>query len=88
MITQTPQIKNSTVIATETLGNLHKIDYKFEQVVKNTKNFNGKRLKYKTKIVANGKQFLVYSPDGDLLIEWSLLADRNSYELTAITYER
>ena len=55
------QIKNSKLIATETIGNLYKIDNMFKNVVKNTKRFNGSFFNYEIKRVANGKQFFVYS---------------------------
>ena len=86
--TQTTQIKNSTLIATETPGNLYKIEKKFNNVIKNTKRFNTNFLRYVNKTTANGKQFLAYTHDGELLLEWALTGDRNGYELTVITYKR
>ena len=83
-----PQIKKSTLIAEETPGNLYKLEKKFKNVIGNTKRFNGNFLKYKLKIVANGKQFFAYTQKGELLLEWSLLSDKYGSELTAITYER
>lgn len=85
---QTPQIKKSIVVAEGKPGELYIMDNKFKKVIENTKRFNGKFLQYINKRVANGKQFFAYNQQGQLLIEWSLLADRYGTELRVTTYER
>ncbi len=73
-------------MASETPGNLYKIDAMFKNVVKNTKRFNKGFLTYELKRVANGKQFYGYR-NGHLLIEWSLLSDKYGYDLVVTTYK-
>ena len=80
------QIKSSKIIDSGTYAGLLK---KFDNAVANTKRFNGRFCRYKTKTVANGKQFYVTaSATGDLLLEWSLLNSRYGAELMVTTYKK
>lgn len=80
------QIKSAKLIES---GSFSSLLPKFKKVIQNTKRFNGAFCKYRTKTVANGKQFYVTAAKtGELLLEWSLLTDRFGTELMVTTYKK